>query len=44
MVKTKLSTFGKIWRVVLCIAVPLGGGFLIGSVGMFFLFAGTTCC
>lgn len=34
MVKTKLSTFGKIWRVVLCIAVPLGGGFLISLLTM----------
>ena len=23
------STFGKVWRVILCLAVPLGGGFLI---------------
>ncbi len=29
MVKKKLSTFGKIWRLLLCIAVPLGGGFII---------------
>ncbi|MBQ3325564.1 tryptophan-rich sensory protein [Candidatus Saccharibacteria bacterium] len=34
MVKTKLSTFGKIWRVMLCIAVPLGGGFLISLLTM----------
>ena len=27
--KAKLTTFGKIWRVALCILVPLGGGFLI---------------
>ena len=26
---TKLSTWGKIWRIVLSIAVPLGGGFII---------------
>ena len=29
MTKKKLSTFDKIWRLVVCIAVPLGGGFLI---------------
>lgn len=31
MVKTKnkTSTFGKIWRVALCILVPLGGGLII---------------
>lgn len=29
MTKKKLTTFGKIWRIVLCIAVPLGGGFII---------------
>ena len=26
--KAKLTTFGKIWRIALCILVPLGGGFL----------------
>ena len=25
----KLSSWGKIWRLALCIAVPLGGGFVI---------------
>ena len=25
----KISTFSKIWRIVLCIAVPLGGGIII---------------
>lgn len=31
MVKTKkkTSTFGKIWRLVLCIIAPLGGGLII---------------
>ncbi len=29
MSKTKLTTFSKIWRAALCIAVPLGGGFII---------------
>lgn len=29
MSKNKLSTFGKVWRFVLCVLVPLGGGFLI---------------
>lgn len=30
MVKKKqLTTFGKIWRFVLCVAVPLGGGFIV---------------
>lgn len=27
--KQTLTTFGKIWRIALCIAVPLGGGFII---------------
>lgn len=27
--KSKLTTFGKIWRIALCIIVPLGGGFII---------------
>lgn len=26
---SKLTTFGKVWRVVACVAVPVGGGFLI---------------
>ena len=26
---SSLSTWGKIWRIALCIAVPLGGGFVI---------------
>ena len=29
MAKTKLTTFGKIWRCALCIAAPLGGGLII---------------
>ena len=29
MAKKKLTTFGKIWRIALCIAIPLGGGFII---------------
>ena len=31
MVKTKkkVSTFSKVWRIALCILVPLGGGFII---------------
>ena len=29
MTKTKLTIFGKIWRCALCIAAPLGGGFII---------------
>lgn len=29
MSKKKLTTFGKVWRLAVCIAVPLGGGFLI---------------
>ncbi|MBR3257096.1 tryptophan-rich sensory protein [Candidatus Saccharibacteria bacterium] len=31
MIKTKntISTFGKIWRIALCISVPLGGGLII---------------
>ena len=27
--KKKLTTFGKIWRLFVCIAVPLGGGFIV---------------
>lgn len=27
--KKKITTFGKVWRCVLCILVPLGGGVLI---------------
>lgn len=27
--KQALTTFGKIWRIALCIAIPLGGGFII---------------
>lgn len=27
--QNKLTAFGKIWRLALCIAAPLGGGFLI---------------
>ena len=27
--KNEMTTFGKIWRVAVCIAVPLGGGFLV---------------
>lgn len=31
--KTKdLTAFGKIWRIAICIAVPLGGGFLISML------------
>ncbi len=26
---SKLTTWGKVWRLAACIAVPLGGGFLI---------------
>ena len=31
MVKTKkkVATFSKVWRIALCILVPLGGGFII---------------
>ena len=29
MTKNKLTTWGKIWRAAICIAVPLVGGFLI---------------
>ncbi len=28
MKKTKLTTFGKVWRIILCILAPLGGGFI----------------
>lgn len=30
--KDKLTTFGKIWRIALCIAIPLGGGFIISLI------------
>lgn len=28
----KLTTFGKIWRIAICVAVPLGGGFIISLI------------
>ena len=30
--KDKLTTFGKIWCIALCIAIPLGGGFIISLI------------
>lgn len=32
MTKNKSTTFGKVWRLILCILVPLGGGFLISML------------